>query len=66
MARKETVIMLLTASLIVFFPSIIKQKLINIALRLPVWSWLIIMLLAMQLIIQFKDSVVQPFIYFQF
>jgi alginate O-acetyltransferase complex protein AlgI len=66
MARKEILIMLMVAAVIVFVPPAMKQRLMNGVLRLPVWSWMIIMLLALQLIVQFKDSVVQPFIYFQF
>ncbi len=65
-ARPEIIVMLLVAAFIAFFP--VKLKLQGIAWlqKLPTWSWIIWMFIALQIIVQFRDDVVQPFIYFQF
>jgi hypothetical protein len=65
-SRPEIVIMLCVAASIVFFPVVIKQQLFGWIKKIPAWLWIFIMLFALQIITQFRDDVVQPFIYFQF
>jgi alginate O-acetyltransferase complex protein AlgI len=65
-SRPEIVYLLLIAAAIVFCPTGLKSKLFKITERIPALLWIMIVLIAMQLIIQFRDEVVQPFIYFQF
>ncbi len=65
-SRPETSIMLSIAACIVFFPVSTKQAIFGWFKKLPTWTWIFIMLIALQLITQFRDDVVQPFIYFQF
>ena len=66
LARAELVYMLLFALLIIFVPKIIKVKLKSIFLKIPLLIVFILLLLFFQLILQFKNSDIQPFIYFQF
>jgi hypothetical protein len=35
-------------------------------MNIPYWAWIMVVFVVIQVIIQFKDNVVQPFIYFQF
>lgn len=65
-SRPEIIVMLGVASFIVFFPTSAKSKGFDVIKRLPSWMWIFVMLIALQLITQFRDEVVQPFIYFQF
>jgi D-alanyl-lipoteichoic acid acyltransferase DltB (MBOAT superfamily) len=65
-ARPEVIGLLLASSVIVFTPSETKHKIYGTIQRLPSWVWLFVFLIVVQIIIQFKDNVVQPFIYFQF
>ena len=64
--RPELIFLLLVSSLIVFMPWNKKQNAINRILSLPLYAWPIILFIALQLIIQFRDSSIEPFIYFQF
>ena len=64
--RKEVIILIFISMLIVFTPSKIKQFIYSKIFLLPTFTWVIWILLALQIIIQFKDEIVQPFIYFQF
>jgi D-alanyl-lipoteichoic acid acyltransferase DltB (MBOAT superfamily) len=66
MARYEVIILLIISSLVVFFPSYYKQKIISRFINLPLYLWPIIILIALQLIVQFRENAIQPFIYFQF
>ena len=65
-SRKEISIVLIVASLIVFVPYKIKEIAFVRLRALPALTWIIWIAIALQVIIQFKDEVVQPFIYFQF
>ena len=65
-ARTEYCILLLIAMALVFTPFSIKEKLLNYIQKLPLVFWMLLLLIVFQLIIQFKDEIVQPFIYFQF
>jgi D-alanyl-lipoteichoic acid acyltransferase DltB (MBOAT superfamily) len=65
-ARPEILLLLAVSACIVFFPERIKQNLISGFLAIPLFTWSIIFLLILQMIIQFRDHTVQPFIYFQF
>lgn len=65
-ARPEIIVLLAISMFIVFFPEHLKQKIMDGALSLPLFVWPFILLVALQLILQFRDDTVQPFIYFQF
>jgi len=65
-ARPEILYILFVAAFICFFPFTIKDIVYKRILRIPSLFWFIILLISLQIIIQFKDDVVQPFIYFQF
>ena len=64
--RPEVILLLLIAAVIVFTPWKMKQNVINRVLSLPSYIWPIILLVALQLILQFRDNSIEPFIYFQF
>ena len=66
LARSEVIILLIISSLVVFFPSYYKQKIITRFINLPLYLWPFIILIALQLIVQFRENSIQPFIYFQF
>jgi alginate O-acetyltransferase complex protein AlgI len=65
-SRTEFCIILLFATLIVFTPFKLKEKLFLITQKLPIFVWIFLLFFVFQLVIQFKDEIVQPFIYFQF
>lgn len=65
-SRPEIIVMLLVAATIVFFPVNLKQRIFGWIKKIPAWLWIFIMLFSLQIITQFRDDVVQPFIYFQF
>jgi D-alanyl-lipoteichoic acid acyltransferase DltB (MBOAT superfamily) len=65
-ARPEVIALLAASSAIVFTPIAIKQVVYNRSMNIPYWAWVLVVLVVIQVIIQFKDNVVQPFIYFQF
>jgi alginate O-acetyltransferase complex protein AlgI len=65
-ARSEYCVLLLVAIAIVFTPYLWKEKLMQYLQKIPVVFWMFLLLIVFQLIIQFKDEIVQPFIYFQF
>ena len=64
--RPEITGLLLLSAFIVFLPWHLKQTLINRILSLPLYLWPLILLVALQLILQFRDNSIEPFIYFQF
>lgn len=66
LSRQEMGCMLLLAACIVFSPPNHKERFYKKLQILPTFTWILWVLIALQIIIQFKDDVVQPFIYFQF
>lgn len=66
LSRQEMGCMLLLAACIVFSPPNLKERFYKKLQILPTFTWILWVLIALQIIIQFKDDVVQPFIYFQF
>jgi D-alanyl-lipoteichoic acid acyltransferase DltB (MBOAT superfamily) len=64
--RPEVISLLIIAAGIVFAPWKMKQNVINRVLSLPLYIWPVILLVALQLILQFRDNSIEPFIYFQF
>ena len=65
-SRSETGFMLIFAAFIAFVSPTLKDNFYRIIQTLPSFTWIILVLFVLQIIIQFKDDVVQPFIYFQF
>lgn len=65
-SRSETGFMLIFAAFIAFLSPTLKNNLYRKIQTLPSFTWIILVLFVLQIIIQFKDDVVQPFIYFQF
>jgi D-alanyl-lipoteichoic acid acyltransferase DltB (MBOAT superfamily) len=65
-SRSETGFMLIFAAFIAFLSPTLKNNLYRKMQTLPSFTWIILVLFVLQIIIQFKDDVVQPFIYFQF
>lgn len=65
-SRSETGFMLIFAAIVAFFSPKWKDNVYQKIQTLPSFTWIIWVLLVLQIIIQFKDDVVQPFIYFQF
>lgn len=65
-SRPEVIYLLFVSCIIVFMPSKTKVNLFQKTERIPAFLWIFIVLISLQLIIQFRDEVVQPFIYFQF
>ncbi len=64
--RPEIIYLLLASVFIVFTPHKYKKFLFDKIMCLPTFIWIFLILVTLQLIIQFKDNLVQPFIYFQF
>jgi D-alanyl-lipoteichoic acid acyltransferase DltB (MBOAT superfamily) len=65
-SRPEIIYLLIISALIVFTPGQLKNKIYRKSEKVPAYAWIFIVLISLQLIIQFRDDVVQPFIYFQF
>ena len=65
-SRPEIIYLLIISALIVFTPGQLKNKIYRKSEKVPAYAWIFIVLISLQLIIQFGDDVVQPFIYFQF
>ena len=65
-SRFEISVLLLAVMAIVMIPQKFKQWSIERLYYIPSFFWIFFLLIALQVIIQFKDEVVQPFIYFQF
>jgi alginate O-acetyltransferase complex protein AlgI len=65
-SRSETGFMLIFAAFIAFVSPTLKDNFYRKIQTLPSFTWIILVLFVLQIIIQFKDDVVQPFIYFQF
>jgi alginate O-acetyltransferase complex protein AlgI len=65
-SRNELAILLIGLLMWIILPSNWKQKGFEASFYVPSFFWFIFLLIALQLIIQFRDTLVQPFIYFQF
>jgi D-alanyl-lipoteichoic acid acyltransferase DltB (MBOAT superfamily) len=66
LSRPETSLIMIFAAVIVFIPWKTKESLFGFVRKLPAYAYIVLMLIALQIIVQFKDEIVQPFIYFQF
>ena len=65
-SRFEVSLLLIGVFAIVLIPQSVKKWCIESLYLIPAFFWIFFLLIALQVIIQFKDEVVQPFIYFQF
>lgn len=65
-SRNELAILLVALLSWTIIPGNWKAKLVEWTFYVPSFFWFFILLAALQLIIQFRDTLVQPFIYFQF
>ena len=65
-SRNELAILLVALLSWTIIPGNWKVKLFEGTFYVPSFFWFFILLAALQLIIQFRDTLVQPFIYFQF
>jgi D-alanyl-lipoteichoic acid acyltransferase DltB (MBOAT superfamily) len=65
-SRFEISVLLLAVFIITLIPKRFKKWSIERLYFVPSFFWIFFLLIALQVIIQFKDEVVQPFIYFQF
>jgi hypothetical protein len=65
-SRNELAILLITLLVWILIPSTWKKKGFEWSFYIPSFFWFFFLLAALQFIIQFRDALVQPFIYFQF
>lgn len=65
-SRSETGFMLVFAAVVAFLSPKWKEILYPKIQTLPTITWIFWVLITLQIIVQFKDDLVQPFIYFQF
>ncbi|MFL0297565.1 MBOAT family O-acyltransferase [Aquirufa novilacunae] len=65
-SRNELAILLITLLVWILIPSTWKKKGFEWSFYIPSIFWFFFLLAALQFIIQFRDALVQPFIYFQF
>jgi D-alanyl-lipoteichoic acid acyltransferase DltB (MBOAT superfamily) len=65
-ARPELLLLLLASALLVFLPAAIRERAFLQVRRMPLALWPLVLLVLLQLVVQFQDHRVQPFIYFQF
>lgn len=65
-SRYEISVLLMAVFVIVLIPVAIKKWCIERLYYVPSFFWIFFLFIALQVIIQFKDEIVQPFIYFQF
>jgi D-alanyl-lipoteichoic acid acyltransferase DltB (MBOAT superfamily) len=66
MARKEVLLFLILSSACIFLIQYLKPFMIKCYEKVPIYVSVVLIILFFQLIIQVKDNVVEPFIYFQF
>ena len=66
LARKETILFLLLSTIIIFSKNIYKNKIKYFFHKIPIWIIGVLMVIFLQFILQIKDNLVEPFIYFQF
>lgn len=62
----QLIILLIISGCIVFIPNKLKSYLNIQIMRLPTYIWLFILLITLQVIIQFGNEIFSPFIYLQF
>ena len=65
-SRFEISVLLMAVFVIVLIPVAVKKWCIERLYYVPSFFWIFFLFIALQVIIQFKDEIVQPFIYFQF
>jgi D-alanyl-lipoteichoic acid acyltransferase DltB (MBOAT superfamily) len=65
-ARKEVIYLLIISMLIIFFNEFLKKTIRKIYDKLPMIVIIFFIVIFFQIIIQIKDNLVEPFIYFQF
>lgn len=65
-SRNELAILLMALLSWTIIPGNWKRKVFELTFYVPSFFWFFFLLVALQLIIQFRDTLVQPFIYFQF
>jgi D-alanyl-lipoteichoic acid acyltransferase DltB (MBOAT superfamily) len=65
-SRNELAILLITLLVWILIPATWKKKGFEWSFYIPSFFWFFFLLAALQFIIQFRDALVQPFIYFQF
>lgn len=65
-SRTQLCYVMIISALIIFIPFKLKDFLYSRVQLLPAFSWIIWIMIALQIIVQFKNEIVQPFIYFQF
>lgn len=65
-SRNELAILLVALLSWTIIPGNWKRKAFELTFYVPSFFWFFFLLAALQLIIQFRDTLVQPFIYFQF
>ena len=63
---KNVLMMMLFGYTLHFIPKSIEHKTENTITRLPVWGKILFLVLVIFVVVQFKSSEIQPFIYFQF
>jgi D-alanyl-lipoteichoic acid acyltransferase DltB (MBOAT superfamily) len=66
MARKEVLLFLILSSAFIFLIQYLKPFIIKYYNKVPLYISAILIILFFQIIIQVKDNIVEPFIYFQF
>jgi hypothetical protein len=65
-ARSEVIYMLVVSAVIAFCPVFVKKQIKTYFQKIPFLVIILLFLITLQVILQFKDQEVQPFIYFQF
>ena len=66
LARKEVILFIVISGLIIFFINYFKELIIRLYNKVPIYVTLVFVIVFFQIIIQIKDNIVEPFIYFQF
>ena len=66
MARKEVLLFLILSSAFIFLIHYLKPFIIKCYNKVPIYISVVLIIIFFQIIIQVKDNIVEPFIYFQF
>jgi len=66
LARKEVILFIIISGLIIFLINYFKGLIIRFYNKVPIYVTLLFIIVFFQIIIQVKDNIVEPFIYFQF
>lgn len=66
LARKEVILFIIFSGLIIFLINYFKGLIIRLYNKVPIYVTLLFIIVFFQIIIQVKDNIVEPFIYFQF